>query len=57
MRFPRCCCCSRRYPWVYIYGMIRIGITPEVNAVSTLLLLLSIAVVTLSYLIGRRGSS
>jgi spermidine/putrescine transport system permease protein len=41
---------------VYIYGMIRTGITPEVNAVSTLLLVLSIVVVTLSYLIGRRGS-
>lgn len=38
---------------VYIFGMIRIGITPEVNAVSSLMLLVSIAFVTLSVLIGR----
>jgi spermidine/putrescine transport system permease protein len=41
---------------VYIFGMIRIGITPEVNAVSSLLLLASIAVVTLSALISRRSA-
>lgn len=38
---------------VYIFGMIRIGITPEVNAVSALMLLVSIAFVTLSFLVGR----
>ena len=42
---------------VYIFGMIRVGITPEVNAVSSLLLLLSIAVVTLSYFLGQRGAA
>lgn len=40
---------------VYIYSMIRTGITPEVNAVSTLLLGLSIVFVALSYLTGQRG--
>jgi spermidine/putrescine transport system permease protein len=39
---------------VYIFGMIRTGITPEVNAVSTLLLVFSVLLVTVSYLIGQR---
>lgn len=38
---------------VYIFGMIRIGISPEVNAVSALMLLVSILFVTLSWLAGR----
>jgi spermidine/putrescine transport system permease protein len=38
---------------VYIFGMIRIGITPEVNAISALMLMVSILFVTLSYLVGR----
>lgn len=38
---------------VYIFGMIRIGITPEVNAVSALMLLISIAFVSLSYAVDR----
>lgn len=38
---------------VYIFGMIRIGITPEVNALSTLMLLVSVACVTLSFLVQR----
>jgi len=38
---------------VYIFGMIRIGITPEVNAISALMLLVSIAFVSLSWLVGR----
>ena len=38
---------------IYIFGMIRIGITPEVNAVSALMLLVSIAFVSLSWLAGR----
>ena len=40
---------------LYIYGMVRMGITPEVNAVSTVLLLVSVLFVSLSYLVGRRG--
>lgn len=39
---------------VYIFGMIRIGITPEVNAISTLLFAVSVLFVTLSFLIGNR---
>ncbi|SCK13587.1 ABC transporter permease [Vogesella sp. LIG4] len=39
---------------VYIFGLIRMGITPEVNAVSALLLLVSIAFVVLSYWLGKR---
>jgi len=38
---------------VYIFGMIRIGISPEVNAVSALMLLVSILFVALSWLVGR----
>ncbi|NJM92808.1 MAG: ABC transporter permease [Rhodospirillaceae bacterium] len=38
---------------VYIFGMIRIGVSPEVNAVSSLILLISIAFVTASWLVGR----
>jgi spermidine/putrescine transport system permease protein len=38
---------------VYIFGMIRIGISPEVNAVSALMLLVSIAFVALSWAVGR----
>lgn len=38
---------------VYIFGMIRIGVTPEVNAISALMLLVSIVFVSLSFLIGR----
>ena len=38
---------------VYIFGMIRIGITPEVNAISALMLVISIVFVSLSYLVGR----
>ncbi len=37
-----------------IYGLVRTGLTPEINAVSTLLLLVSIIFVTLSYLLGRK---
>jgi spermidine/putrescine transport system permease protein len=38
---------------VLIYGMVRTGFSPEINAVSTLLLAVSVLFVTLSYLIGR----
>ena len=37
-----------------IYGMVRVGFTPEINAISTLLLLVSILFVAASYLLGRR---
>ena len=40
---------------VYIFGMIRIGVTPEVNALSTLMLLISVLFVSLSFLVQRRG--
>jgi len=39
---------------VYIFGMIRNAITPGVNALSTLLLLVSVVIVTISYIIARR---
>ncbi|MGI9196243.1 MAG: ABC transporter permease [Candidatus Nanopelagicales bacterium] len=39
---------------VYIFGMIRNAITPGVNALSTLLLLVSLVIVTVSYVITRR---
>lgn len=39
---------------VYIFGLVRMGITPEVNALAALLLLASIAVVALSWWVGRR---
>jgi spermidine/putrescine transport system permease protein len=39
---------------VYVFGMVRMGVTPAVNAISTLLMLASITLLTLSYLLGRR---
>lgn len=39
---------------VYIFGMIRTGVTPEVNALSAVFLLVSVAVITVAFLIGRR---
>jgi spermidine/putrescine transport system permease protein len=41
---------------VYIFGMIRIGVTPEVNAVSSLMLVISILFVSLAWLAGRARS-
>lgn len=38
---------------LYIYGMVRMGITPEVNAVSTMFFAVSVLMVSLSWLIGR----
>ena len=38
---------------IYIYSLVRLGITPEINAVSTVLLGLSIIFVTLSYWVGK----
>jgi len=39
---------------VYIYGMVRIGITPEVNAISTLMILVSVFFVTLSFVLSKQ---
>jgi spermidine/putrescine transport system permease protein len=39
---------------VYVFGMVRMGVTPAVNAISTLLMAFSISILTLSYLLGRR---
>ena len=43
---------------VYLYSMLRIGVTPEANAAATILLLVSVAVVVLSYGLGgsRKGA-
>jgi len=38
---------------IYIFGMIRIGITPEVNAVSAMMLIVSIVFVSISFMIDR----
>jgi len=38
-----------------IYGLVRTGFTPEINAISTLLLGVSIIFVSLSHVIGRMG--
>jgi spermidine/putrescine transport system permease protein len=39
---------------IYVLGQIRRGVTPEVNAVSTLLLVVSVLFVTLFFLLGRK---
>jgi len=39
---------------VYVYGMMRLGVTPEVNAISTLLLAISLVFVATALLLGRR---
>lgn len=39
---------------VYVYGMIRVGVTPEVNALSAILLLATIAIITVAFHLGRR---
>ena len=41
---------------VYIYGMMRLGVTPEVNAISTLILLSSTLIVVLAFAFTRHGS-
>jgi len=41
---------------VYLYGMLRLGVTPEANAAATILLTFSIAAVSLSYLFARGRS-
>jgi len=39
---------------VYIYSMIRRGLTPEINAVSTVLLLVSIGIVTAYWVVSKK---
>ena len=39
---------------IYIYTLIRVGISPEVNAVSAMMLIVSIVFVSLSFLVARR---
>jgi len=39
---------------VYIYGMVRMGITPEVNAVSSFMILISVVFVSLSFVLARQ---
>eukprot|EP01037_Dinobryon_pediforme_P002094 gene2094-2131_t len=39
---------------VYVFAMVRMGVSPEVNAASTLLLLASVAVFSLASLLSRR---
>ena len=41
---------------VYIYSMIRQGVTPEVNAVSTLMLIVSVLLVTGYWILSRRST-
>lgn len=38
---------------IFIFGLLRMGVTPDVNAVSTLILGVSVLFVTLSWLLGR----
>ena len=38
---------------VYVFSMVRMGVTPSVNAVSTVLIGLSVVLVTLAYLLDR----
>ncbi|WP_299392717.1 ABC transporter permease [Pelagibius sp.] len=42
---------------IYIYSLIRIGITPQINAISTLVLLISFIFVSLAWLIARRSEA
>jgi spermidine/putrescine transport system permease protein len=39
---------------VYVYGMMRLGVTPEVNAISTILLAVSLVFVATALFLGRR---
>ena len=42
---------------VYIYSMIRRGLTPEINAVSTLLLFASVAIVTAYWIVSNKSQT
>jgi len=39
---------------IFIFGLLRMGVTPDVNAVSTLILGVSVLFVSLSYLLGKK---
>lgn len=39
---------------VYVFSMVRMGVTPAVNAISTLLIAASVSLLVISYVIGRR---
>lgn len=39
---------------LYIYSLVRLGVTPEVNAISSVVLAISVIFVTASYLLGMR---
>lgn len=39
---------------IFIFGMVRMGVTPDVNAVSTLILIVSVAIFSLAHLIERK---
>lgn len=39
---------------VYVYGLIKVSVTPDINAISTLMLLISTALIGVSLLIQRR---
>lgn len=39
---------------IYIFGLIRMGVTPEVNAISSMMLIVSIAFVSFSFVLGVR---
>ena len=41
---------------VYIYSMVKMGVTPEVNAVSSLLLAFSIIFVTCYWFLNKKSS-
>jgi spermidine/putrescine transport system permease protein len=41
---------------VYVYGLVKRGITPKINAISTLMVGFSLALVLLSRLVQRRGA-
>jgi spermidine/putrescine transport system permease protein len=38
---------------VYVYGMMRLGVTPEVNAISAILLVISAALALVAFVISR----
>lgn len=40
---------------VYLYGMLRLGVTPEANAAATMLLVISIVIVAFVYGVTQRG--
>lgn len=40
---------------IYVYTQLRLGVTPEINAISTVLLAISILFVAASHLVGRYG--